>query len=103
MNLGNYDGGIINDTEVILIINKLDLYIENEERIVQNIKSSLSSLQSYYSGDNDSVVNSKIDNLIIALDTMLDNRNRYVESLRLTVEGYKTHDQDSAVKYNGIN
>lgn len=88
----------------MLIINKLELYIENEEKIVRDIKKTLSSLQSYYSGDNNSVVNSKIDNLVIALDMMLDNRTRYVESLRLTVEGYKTMDQDNTVEYNdGIN
>lgn len=88
----------------MLIINKLELYIENEEKIVRDIKKTLSSLQSYYSGDNNSVVNSKIDNLVIALDMMLDNRTKYVESLRLTVEGYKTMDQDNTVEYNdGIN
>jgi len=101
MNLSNFagNGGIIEDTSVMLIINKLELYIENEDRTVQNIKDSLSSLQSYYSGDNDSVIDPKVDTLISSLNVMLDNRMRYVDSLRLIVQGYVGMDQSTAMKY----
>lgn len=99
-----HDGGIIDDSSVMLIINKLEMYIENEEKIVKNIEESLSILQGYYSGDNNSAFNSKSDGLIEALNTMLNNRYVYLESLKQTLIGYIGRDKYVAMEFNdGIN
>ena len=94
--------GIKNTDEFNRVIINLELYIANEKKLVQNIKDTLSSLQKYYSSDNNSIVNSKISNLFTAMNMMLDNRSKYIESLKLTFDSYLKMNNDAFQNFNDI-
>lgn len=99
-----FNGGLIDDTSVMLIINKLTLYIENEEKIVNNIVNSLFMLDNYYSGENNKVLDVKKQNTYDTLNTMLKNRKEYVEFLKSIVDSYIENDDRNQIEFqNGIN
>ena len=59
--INSFNGGVIDVSSVVMIINKLQLYIENEEKILHDIKNSLLILEDYYSSDNNKVLKNKKD------------------------------------------
>ena len=93
------DGGIIDISSVRLIISKLELYIENEEKEITNIKKSLDLLSSFYISDNDMIIAKKINNLYNSLNTMFNNRKKYVEYLNNVLNVYITIDETSATNF----
>lgn len=100
----NFNGGIIDITSVVLIINKLKLYIENEELAISNIINSLSILDNYYSGENDKHIDNKRQNLYESLNIMLENRKKYVEYLEFVLKSYIDMDEKNMIHFNhGIN
>lgn len=88
-----FDGGIIDASEVLLIINKLKLYIENEEKIIKNIKNTLSLLDDYYSGHN-KTINNKKNNLYNALNETIENNVKIVNYLDFIVNNYLNMDNE---------
>lgn len=100
----NFNGGIIDINSVVLIINKLKLYIENEELAISNIINSLSILDNYYSGENDKHIDNKRQNLHESLTIMLENRKKYVEYLEFILKSYIDMDEKNMIYFNdGIN
>ena len=97
------DGGIIDISSVKLIINKLELYIENEEKIITNIKTSLDLLGSYYISDNNAVINTKINNLYSSLSIMFTNKKKYVEYLNSILNSYITMDETTSTSFQSYN
>lgn len=98
--INGFNGGVIDVSSVVMIINKLQLYIENEERILLDIKNSLLILEDYYSGDNDGVLKSKKDNLYNSLNVVLENRKKYIEYLNYVVNSYIDLDEKSMLNFN---
>ena len=84
----NNDGGIIDTSSVMLIANKIQLYVDNEEKIIDNIKKSLILLDKYYSSQNDKVLEIKKNSLCSALDILLKKKKNYVEYLKYIVNSY---------------
>lgn len=102
--INGFNGGIIDVSSVVMIINKLQLYIENEERILLNIKNSLLLLEDYYSGDNNKILKYKKDNLYNSLNIVLENRKKYIEYLNYIVNSYIDLDEKNMQSFNaGIN
>lgn len=104
MVLDNFDGGIIDYNSVILVINKLRLYRENEEKIIAKIKNSLIALDNHYISDNSGLLKDKKDSLYNGLDIMMENIDGYITFLTNIVNSYINNDEMEMRKYNdGIN
>ena len=54
------NSGIIDYNSFIMIIKKIELYKDNEEKLINNINKSLGLLSSYYSGNNSKNIKNKI-------------------------------------------
>ena len=98
--INSFNGGVIDISSVVMIINKLQLYIENEERILLDIKNSLLILEDYYVSDNNNVLKSKKDNLYNCLNTVLENRKKYIEYLNYIVNSYIDLDEKNMLSFN---
>ena len=98
--INSFNGSIIDVSSVVLIINKLELYIENEEKIILDIKNALLALENYYISDNDKVLKVKKENLYNALDTILENKKRYIEYLNYVVNNYIELDEKNMLNFN---
>lgn len=98
--INSFDGGIIDVSSVVLIIKKLELYIENEEKIILDIKNTLLILENYYISDNDKVLKVKKENLYNVLDTILENKKRYIEYLNYVVNNYIELDEKNMFNFN---
>lgn len=101
--LNNFDGGIIDYNSVILVINKLKLYRETEEKIVANIKNSLIALDNHYISDNSGILKDKKSSLYNGLDIMVENIDSYITFLTNIVNSYINNNEIEMRKYNGIN
>lgn len=86
MNINN--SNVIDIGSVLNIINRIKLYIENEEKNIRNIKNILNNLEVFYSGDNSSKIMNKKNNLYNNLDKMLNNRKMYVEYINRAINNY---------------
>lgn len=98
--INSFNGGLIDVSSVVLIINKLELYIENEEKIIRDIKNTLLTLENYYISDNDKVLKIKKDNLYDALDTILENKKKYIEYLNYVIDSYIELDENNILNFN---
>ena len=83
-----FDGGMIDITSVIQIVNKLNFYLQNEELIINNIKNSLFALDSYYSNDFTNKILDVKNNLYDMFNIMQRNRGKYLEHIENVVNGY---------------
>lgn len=99
-NFSERNSGIIDVSSVNIIIDKLNMYIDNEEKILLNIEKTLSTLKNYYSSDNDGLLNLKRNNLYDSFDIILENKKRYVEYLNHIVEQYVSMDGINMINYN---
>lgn len=96
----NFDGNMIDTSGVSVIINKLELYIENEEKIIENIISTLDKLKNdYQSNDNDSYIEEKRNNLISSLYEVLDNKKKMKEYLNDVMVKYIILDSNINLHY----
>ena len=94
-----FTGGIIEPNSFRLIINKLELYIENEEKIIFNIKKSLELLNNNYIGNNNQKVLNKKNNINNSLRTLLDNRKKYIIYLKKILNDYITMDENTSTNF----
>ncbi len=93
------NGGFIDTKEVSIIINKLKLYIENEKKIISNIKEWMNNIQSSYLGDNSPLIQKKAKNLFINLDTLLKNRESYIEYINQVIKLYMETDEKNYTSF----
>lgn len=97
------NSGMIDYNSVIMIIKKIELYRDNEGKIIDNIKKSINTLSNYYYSDsNNKLLLNKINNLNNALDTMLNNRTSYIEYLTRIVNVYIDTNKENINIYNNI-
>lgn len=92
----NNDGGMIYYEPLMTIVKKLNLYIETEEKIIQNIEETIMCLSDFYSGNNSKTIENKINNLKFAMSSMLNNRRDYVSYIEYIIEIYITKDENAA-------
>lgn len=91
---------MIDYDNVLLIINKLTLYIENEEKNISNIQSILDELDNYYYSDNSKVLKTKKQNIINNLNIILENKKKSIDMLSNTLHNYRALDEENALSYN---
>ena len=98
-----FEGNMIDVSGISIIINKLELYIDNEEKIIEEIVNTLNKLSSDYKSDNNDVyIDEKRNNLISSLYKVLDNKKKMTEYLRKVIYKYRTIDNNVNLYY-GIN
>ncbi len=100
--MNNFGSGMIDTTSVLSIINKINLYIDNEKKIINNTQNSLSLLCSYYSSDNSNVIDEKINNLYYNLSLMLENKKKYVVFITNVLNMYITLNESNTAKYKNL-
>ena len=85
----NYNGGIIDINSLEKDISNIEFYINEEKRLLNGVETSLQRLDDQaIVGLNNSLKSKNID-LTNQFDTMMRNRNRYLEILRNTIMVYK--------------
>ena len=94
-----FDGGVIDVSSVVMIINKLQLYIENEERILLEINKTLLMLENYYSSDNNKALKFKKDNLYNSLNIVLGNKKKYIEYINHVIKRYLYLDEKNMLSF----
>lgn len=96
------NSGMIDYNSVIMIIKKIELYRDNEEKIINSINNSLSLLAGYYSSGNNKYIKNKVDSLNTSLSTLLNNRNSYIEYLTRIVNTYSDMNKNNESIYNRL-
>lgn len=91
---------MIDYDNVLLIINKLTLYIENEEKSISNIQSILDELDNYYRSDNSKILKIKKQSIINNLNIILANKKRSIDLLSNALHNYRALDEENALNYN---
>ena len=72
------------------VVNKVKLYIENEEKYIMDMISALTILQSAYQGsETKDILNEKIDFITNILYVLLENRKNYIRFLNETIDSYQ--------------
>lgn len=100
---GNFNGNMIDASSVNVLINKLELYIENEEKIINDIVVTLNKLNdNYRSDDNGSLIREKTNNLVSSLYVILYNKKKITEYLKGVIIQYRTMNAN-VESYYGIN
>ncbi len=94
------DKEFIDSNSLIAIINRLKLTIENEEKIISNIKICINNLESFYTSDNLPLIKKKKENLFNDLNIVLNNRKSYVEYISQIVNKYVAMDKKNYINYN---
>lgn len=98
--MSNNYGTMIDINNVIVVINKLQLYIDNEEKIKDNINNLLESFDTCYYGDNTKILNKKRMNIVNCLNTIFENKKKCISLLNEIVNKYYNLDIDTALEYN---
>lgn len=98
--MSNNYGTMIDINNVIVVINKLQLYIDNEEKIKDNINNLLESFDTCYYGDNTKILNEKQMNIVNCLNTIFENKKKCIALLNEMVNKYYNLDIDTALEYN---
>ena len=89
----NFNNGMIDYNSVQLIIGKIELHLQTEKKIVSNLSSLISELNNYYQSNNNKVLDGKKNNLIEALNSMLENRSTIINYLNKILNSYLTMDE----------
>ena len=96
----NYNGGIIDINSLEKDISNIEFYINEEKRLLNGVETSLQRLDDQdIVGLNNSLKSKNID-LTNQFDTMMRNRNRYLEILRNTIMVYKNVNIEIASYFN---
>lgn len=94
-----FDGVRVDYNSVLGIISRLSLYIENEEKVIFDMKMALGNLDSFYDGSNASAISSKKTNLASNLDTLLEHKKKYIIYIRDMLESYMALDESTYLSY----
>ena len=98
--MSNNYGTMIDINNVIVVINKLQLYIDNEEKIKDNINNLFESFDTCYYGDNTKILNEKQMTIVNCLNTIFENKKKCIALLNEIVNKYYNLDIDTALEYN---
>lgn len=96
------NGSYLDTDSVIIVINKLKMYISEEEKNILNMKKILNNLSYYYSGYSDKILNSKINSLCTALNVMINNKKNYILYLNNIINKYVEMDQNNFRLYSKL-
>ena len=86
-------------SEIIILIEKLRLYLELEDQIMSSIKKSLNVISGCYDSDNKLVLNKINNNICNSLDIMYDNKEKYINYLTNIVKIFSIKDNANSLSY----
>ena len=82
----------IDISALLVTVNKLKLYKEEEEKLVGNIKNTLYKLENDYISKNNKIIKDKNKNICLFLDKLLENK----------IKDYYELDYEEYIKYHNL-
>lgn len=92
----------IDISALLVSLNKLKLYKEEEEKIVGNIKNTLYKLENDYISKNNKIIKDKNKNICLFLDKLLDDKEENIRYLENKIKDYYELDYEEYIKYHNL-
>ena len=87
---------------LLVTVNKLKLYKEEEEKLVGNIKNTLYKLENDYISKNNKIIKDKNKNICLFLDKLLDDKEENIRYLENKIKDYYELDYEEYIKYHNL-
>ncbi len=92
----------IDISALLVTVNKLKLYKEEEEKLVGNIKNTLYKLENDYISKNNKIIKDKNKNICLFLDKLLDDKEENIRYLENKIKDYYELDYEEYIKYHNL-
>ena len=92
----------IDISALLVTLNKLKLYKEEEEKLVDNIKNTLYKLENDYISKNNKMVKDKNKNICLFLDKLLKDKEKNIRYLENKIKYYNELDYEEYIKYHNL-
>ncbi len=92
----------IDISALLVSLNKLKLYKEEEEKLVGNIKNTLYKLENDYISKNNKIIKDKNKNICLFLDKLLDDKEENIRYLENKIKDYYELDYEEYIKYHNL-
>lgn len=92
----------IDISALLVSLNKLKLYKEEEEKLVGNIKNTLYKLENDYISKNNKIIKDKNKNICLFLDKLLDDKEENIRYLENKIKDYNELDYEEYIKYHNL-
>lgn len=92
----------IDINSLLVTLNKLKLYKEEEEKIVNNIKNTLYKLENDYISKNNKVIKDKNKSICLLLDKLLEDKLQNIKYLENKIKDYEELDYEEYIKYRNL-
>lgn len=91
----------IDISSLIVILNKLKLYKENEDKLIKDINNTISSLEEDYVSSNNSIINMDKE-VIEVLNNFTNNIDKYITYIEKIIINYNEFDDNERNRYNNL-
>ena len=92
----------IDISALLVTVNKLKLYKEEEEKLVGNIKNTLYKLENDYISKNNKIIKDKNKNICLFLDKLLDDKEENIRYLENKIKDYYELDYEEYIKDHNL-
>ena len=92
----------IDVSSLLVIINKLKLYKEENQVLVDNIKKTLSKLEKDYISKNNVIIKDKNKSICLLLDRLFDEKEMNIKYLEDKIRDYSELDYKEYIKYYNL-
>ncbi len=92
----------IDISTLLVTVNKLKLYKEEEEKLVGNIKNTLYKLENDYISKNNKIIKDKNKNICLLLDKLLEDKEENIRYLENKIKDYYELDYEEYIKYHNL-
>lgn len=92
----------IDISALLVSLNKLKLYKEEEEKLVGNIKNTLYKLENDYISKNNKIIKDKNKNICLLLDKLLEDKEENIRYLENRIKDYNELDYEEYIKYHNF-
>lgn len=92
----------IDVSSLLVIINKLKLYKEENQVLVDNIKKTLSKLEKDYISKNNVIIKDKNKSICLLLDSLFDEKEMNIKYLEDKIRDYSELDYKEYIKYYNL-
>lgn len=91
----------IDINSLIVILNKLRLYKEIEDKIILNISDTLTSTEKAYISDNNKISDKNME-ILNKLKESSNERDKYINYIDNVIKSYSSIDYNEKVKYDNL-
>lgn len=92
----------IDISALLVTVNKLKLYKEEEEKLVDNIKNTLYKLENDYISKNNKIIKDKNKTICLLLDNLLEEKEENIRYLENRIKDYNELDYEEYIKYQNL-